>query len=750
MTGVTRLGVGAGLVGRQAEVSALTAALDRAAAATPAGVLMSGDAGVGKSRLVAEATARGSTAGFTVLTGRCLDAAESSLPYLPFTEIVGALPPELVARHVALRHLLPAGVPREETGGRELGQLRVFDAVLSVLDELTATTPVLVVVEDLHWADRSSRDLLVFLLSRLDAQRLVVLATYRSDDLHRRHPLRPVLAELVRLPAVERIDLDPLGDADALALVRELAAGTLARPLLHSVARRSEGNAFFAEELVAACSDGLPHSLVEVLLSRVERLSAGTQRLLRVAAVAGTHVHHDQLAVVSGLDVEELEQALREAVNHHVLVPESAVRDGYTFRHALLREAVHHDLLPGERSRLHAAFATLLADPATPDEPGRAARLAHHALAAHDLPGALAASVQAAREADHREAPAELLLHTERALELWPAVPDAETVAGEPEYRLTQLAAYAASATGDPDRGTALGRRGLELAELRGDPILSADMRLRYATRLMERGDDHRMARAAAEQALEVFATGPPSGDLAWCHAVLARTHYRVDEFDQAVRSAEAALATARAVPDTDDDARAAAADALVTLANCDQFLGRPERARARTAEARRLAHRSGHLGVELRAYYSIGLSLLEDCRFVAAATELAAGEERAAATGLRWSVFGLDVRVGHVVAGRLRATPLLAAVTAMAGRAGIALGSSRAVTDVLTPREHTVLEQVAHGLTNRQVGAALFISEKTVSVHLSRVMAKLGAGSRTEAVSAAYERGLLAPRVPT
>jgi hypothetical protein len=226
------------------------------------------------------------------------------------------------------------------------------------------------------------------------------------------------------------------------------------RPLLHRVALRSEGNAFFAEELVSACSDDLPASLVDVLLTASSAAGGGA------AAAAGggggrPRVRHDQLAAVSGLGVDELEQALRDAVNHHVLVPEAG--EGYAFRHALLREAIDRDLLPGERTRLHAAFAAMLADPARPDEPGRAARSPHHALAAHDLPGALAASVRAAREADEREAPAELLLHAERALELWSAVPDAEAVAGAPEYKLTRMAAWAASATGDPDRGTALG-----------------------------------------------------------------------------------------------------------------------------------------------------------------------------------------------------------------------------------------------------------------------------------------------------
>ncbi|WP_433556899.1 helix-turn-helix transcriptional regulator [Pseudonocardia xinjiangensis] len=1006
MTGVARLGVGIGLVGRRHEVTALAAALDRAVEGRPTGVLLSGDAGVGKSRLVAETVERAEAAGFVVLLGRCTDAAEASLPYLPFTEVVGsltALRPALVAEHPALRHLLPGGFPRGAQSGedRDLGQLRVFDAVLSVLDELTTTAPALLVVEDLHWADRSSRDLLVFLLSRLTRQRLVVLSTYRADDLHRRHPLRPVLSELVRLPAVERVELAPLGPQEALELVRLLADGSLPEPLLRNAARRSEGNAFFAEELVSASSDGMPHGLAEVLLARIEGLTPATQRVLRIASVAGRRVTHQRLAAVSGLPVDELEQALREAVAHHVLVADTqaggiSTDDAYVFRHALLREAIYNELLPGERSRLHSAYATLLADRSAPGrtaEPDRAAELAHHAMAGHDLPLALAASVQAAHEANDREAPAEVLLHAERAMELWPAVPDAEAVARIDEGTLTRWAAWGASATGDPDRGIALGRRALELAEQRGDPMLTSAIARRYAWRLLDLSGREQEAREVARRALDLVVDLPPSATLAWAHAVLARVLARVDHFDEARKQAEAALDVARGLPDHDAMAPGATADALVTLAVCEEYGGHAERARRLLAEAKPLARRSASLGVELRAYYALGISLLDDGRLAEAVEEFAAGEERAAATGTTWGGYGLELRVAHVIARfqrgdwdaaeeaaelagesvsatvasrltaagllttvargrfeaagrrlaelrdssptddqvimlvgqagaeaalwqgrpaeaaervtealtglrcspsaghaphlggimlaalgvsaqadlaaaghapvaeataagrallataehtaatglpragtlgpegaawlcraraeltrivgpadpsvwsglvdafafetgepggtgspgyrqayallrraearlgtgaphgdvepdlraalrtseRLAARPLAAAVRALAARAGVRLEAEPARPEPrgagpFTPRERSVLALVAAGHTNRQIGAALFISEKTVSVHLSRVMAKLGASSRTEAVSVAYARGLLAP----
>ena len=663
MTDVARLGVGIELVGRRAELAELTGALARAAAGRPSGVLLAGDAGVGKSRLLAEVVEHAAGLGHPVLIGRCLDTAESSLPYLPFTEIVGRLAdtrPELVARHAALRSLLPGRHARDEQAveDRRFGQVRVFDAVLSVLDELAADAPTLVVLEDLHWADRSSRDLLAFLLSRLSSQRLVLVASYRTDDLHRRHPLRPVLAELVRLPAVERMELAPLGPADTLALVRRLADGKLPEPALHRAARRSEGNAFFAEELVSGGAYGMPHELAELLIARIDGLPPTAQRILRVAAVAGRRVRHEQLAAVSGLDTDELEQALRDAVADRVLVtaPGSPADggDGYAFRHALLREAVYHELLPGERSRIHAGYAALLAGPGGPTgvvEPGRAAELAHHALAGHDLPLALAASVRAAGEADERDAPAELLVHAERALELWRAVPDAEVVAGVEEVTVTRWAAWGASATGDPDRGIALGRRALELAEQRADPQLSALLGRLYALRLLDLGGREQEALAAARRALGLIAGEPPSGDLAWAHAVLARVLGRLDQFAEAISEAQAARAVASQLPADDRDALGASADALVTLAVCDEYGGRPEQARRQLDEATALARRAGNLGVELRAYHAAGMSLLDAGRLPAAADQLAAGARRAEATGTTWSGYGLDLRVALVVA---------------------------------------------------------------------------------------------------
>ncbi|MEU6699000.1 AAA family ATPase [Pseudonocardia sp. NPDC046786] len=646
------------LLGRATELAALRAALAGAVGGRAGAVLLSGDAGIGKSRLAGELASAAAAAGARVVVGRCLDTGSAPLPYLPFSEVLAGLQAtdrELLAERPALRGLLPGGTPAPERAAadRELDRLAVFDGVAGALRAGAAQAPLLVVLEDLHWADRSSRELLGYLLARLGSQRLLVLATYRSDDLHRRHPLRRTLAELVRLPAVRRLELGPLPAADVLELVRHRVSSTgspLPEETLHRIADRSGGNAFFAEEMVAAGRAELPEAIADVLLTRLDQLSEQARVVLQVASLAERRIPHDLLCDAAGLPADELAAGLREAVSHHVLVPAGAAGDTYAFRHALLREAVHDDLLPGERARRHARLAELLADRL--DEPGAAAELARHAVAAHDLPRALAASVLAAREAQRRHGPAEALLHTERALELWPAVPDPVQVAGVAESVLLRDAAWAAGAAGDPERATALGALAVRVADEREGPLAAAGTRIRYAMRLLDRGSGLEEAIGAAEAAIQLLADEPPGPDLAWAHAVLARALVNADRPEPAWPQARAALAV---VDGTDRAAltgaelrnlTAAHADALITLAFCAQTEGDPARARDLLADAAELAAASGSRTVELRTVWNRGVSLLEEGRLDDAVTEFDDGSRRAAGYGLSWVGYGLDFQV--------------------------------------------------------------------------------------------------------
>jgi DNA-binding CsgD family transcriptional regulator len=663
---VPRLGSGIPLVARDREFTRLRATFDQAAGGSPAAVLVSGDAGVGKTRLTDELTAMAREKDAVVLVGRCLDAGETGLPYLPFAEALGQAPnrERVVQQHPPLARLLsdvgvPAGpdpgpggslsygsvvVGGGRTGQRpeqDVGQLQLFDAVHAVLGELAANRCVVLVLEDLHWADASSRRLLAFLVARLRDQRLLIVGTYRGDDLHRRHPLRPLLAELVRLPAVERLELTPFSAADSRAFVVALAEDGLDEDTVREVAGRSEGNAFFAEELLAAYADGgggIPATLVDVLLSRVERLSEPAQRVIRVASVAGRRAPHVVLSEVAGLAEAELEDALREAVQHHVLVAtvDKAVQV-YAFRHALLSEAVYGDLLPGERVRMHAAFARHLA--AERGQRGVNAALAHHSMESHQLPQALAASIDAAEEARHAGAPSEALHHLERALKLWDVVAPEERPAQHKETNLLGHASLLAGSAGEPERAIAFARSAVRLADETGDRVASAHLRRRlaFALYVLEREDE---ARTIIDKAWELIADEPPSWHKAWVLAVYAMILRSTGDTAKAREFAELAVRDAREIGE-----RGVEADALITLGALDDGDGNSEVSRGRLRQAVRLAAESKSVTVELRAHHYLAVSRYEDGDLAEANDVIDTGLERARSTGLTWSTYGFELR---------------------------------------------------------------------------------------------------------
>jgi len=205
-------------VGRVAERAALTEALERAVAGQPGIVLITGEAGVGKTRLLTEASKLADALGATTVSGVCVDAAAGTLSYAPFVDIVrdlhraGLTTSLPTATRAELGRLVPVVSPRPDPGpiAEEGGQGRLFAAIRDALSVASSTRPILVTIEDLHWADRSTRAFLVYLASSLCRERVLVVTTYRPDELHRRHPLRPLLAELERDVRHRRVELTPL------------------------------------------------------------------------------------------------------------------------------------------------------------------------------------------------------------------------------------------------------------------------------------------------------------------------------------------------------------------------------------------------------------------------------------------------------------------------------------------------------------------------------------------------------------
>ncbi|WP_398979568.1 AAA family ATPase [Streptomyces sp. I05A-00742] len=522
-------------VGRTDELGVLTDALARAAAGEPQCLLVGGEAGVGKSRLIDEFLTAAAAAGAVTAVGGCVEIGSDGLPFAPVSTALRGLHRQLgdeLARAAAgqegeLARLLPElGETARES---EDGRARLFELTARLLERLTADRTIVLAIEDLHWADRSTRELLSYLFRSLHTARLVIVATYRSDDIHRRHPLRPFLAEADRMRALGRVELSRFTRDEVRAQLTGISGTTPDRELLDRVFERSDGNAFFVEELAASitdgCRSGLSDSLRELLLVRIEALGEDAQRVVRVASEGGSAVEYALLRAVAGLGEDELIEALRQAVGASVLVPTSD-GDGYRFRHSLAREAVADDLLPGERSRLHRRYAEALED-----EPGlvRAdelpGRLASHWYHAHEPAKALPAVLEASVHARRRCAYAEKLRLLECALELWEDAPvevrealrpldfaDFYPACGCDEEALqhTDLLAeivVVANLAGDRDRALAMAKKALRKPGM--DPVRAAWFWLQRS-RLMSalgRGD----GREELSTAQELVEGLPPS-----------------------------------------------------------------------------------------------------------------------------------------------------------------------------------------------------------------------------------------------
>jgi predicted ATPase len=422
-------------------------------------MLLGGEAGVGKSRLIAEFAGQAHAQGARVLIGSCLPLGAEGLPFAPFTEVIGDLAREdgapaiielLGGRAGEIARLLP-DLGASDAGPGE-GRGGLFEQMLTLLKQLGDRGPVVLGIEDLHWAGPSTRDLLAFLVSnQQELPGVLIAGTFRSDELHRTHPLRALLAGLARLAWVQRAELPPLTRRETAELLAAILGREAEPKRADSVFSRSEGNPLHAGELLC-CEDFWPGPLRHLLHARAQRLPPAAQHVLRIAAAAGQRAGYALLSAVSGLGGDELERVLRPAVAGNLLVADSG---GYAFRHALIREAMYGDLLPGERSRVHARLAEAIAADESLAIGQATVQLAHHWYAAHDLGHALASAWQAAAETSRVFAYAEQLSMLARVSELWDKVPDAAQRIGTSYDRLLEQAARVARLIGQERRARA-------------------------------------------------------------------------------------------------------------------------------------------------------------------------------------------------------------------------------------------------------------------------------------------------------
>jgi DNA-binding CsgD family transcriptional regulator/tetratricopeptide (TPR) repeat protein len=558
--------------------------LERALAATQEGsgsiILIAGEAGIGKTRLACELAIRARAAGFEALLGRSIDLVGTELPYQPFVE--------------ALR---PLGELRRDDGRAARSQLQVFEDTRALLAERAATAPVLLVLEDLHWADTSTLDLVVFLAHNVEGHRILLVATFRADELASAERVRRVAEGVRRSGSAVALDLGPLEKEELTTLLAARTGGLPSTTLTDAIIARSEGNPFFAEELLAASGDragALPLGLRDVILQRVSGLDDQTQGLLRLAAAAGRDVGYPLLRGATTLPERRVRESLRRAVEHGVLLADHEARS-FRFRHALLAEAIYATILPGEREELHGRLADELARSGVASP----AELAPHWEAAGRSTEAFTASIEAARHAEAVFGLAEAHAHLERALALWDEVPDAAELA---ELDLAALCAWAAKLAdhvGAAPRAVELARRAIELVEAQ-DPHRAVRMYVDLGEYLFATGSN-KASLAAVEHAVELAQAEPKSPERPYALGTLAGLLMVAGRYAESLPISEEALALARNLGAREAEVRA------LTVRGCDlAYLGCADEGLADFRKAMRLAEEIGdHLGLE-RAYLNL------------------------------------------------------------------------------------------------------------------------------------------------
>lgn len=553
------------LVGRDAELDTLEDALLSANRGEGQIVLLAGEAGLGKSRLATELQRRALRIGMTVLWGGCSEA-DLSLPYLPFLEAIGnylatsdlaSVREQLgpVRRELAplFPQLEPDSISRDQ-GDASQAKLRLFEAILALLRVPADKKGVLIVLEDIHWADASTRELLDYLPRRLAGMRMMILGTYRTDELHRKHPLAPIIQGWRRSRAAEVVELHPLGPEGVASMVRDIFDNNEVTPefrdFLHG---RSEGNPFVIEEFLKAAVDRgdiyrgkekwerkpltdlrMPQTVKDTILLRVERLAPEQSEILQAAAILGSSCSYQSLVALSGKDEPTVQAALHASIQQQLVEEDPKARGRYRFRHALTREAIYDDMIAPRREQLHSRAADMIAkqDGAVPMD------IAHHLFAANRWADGIPMGMKAAEDAEGSQAYREAAALYDRMLA---HVHDDRTRA-----RLLCRLGNAHFQAIDPARAQHYLEEGIPLMERQGDLREAAQCRMILGRCYWERSRPED-ARAEYERARFIFEAEGPSEDLANVYIRLAGMHLFNLEAEECAAMARQAIQVAEA-----------------------------------------------------------------------------------------------------------------------------------------------------------------------------------------------------------
>lgn len=517
--------------------------------------LIAGPAGVGKSRLAAEALRIAEALGLSRLVGHCSPGPTG--PYAPFVTAVRRRARTLNSESLAALFdgpaflaaaLLPEaakmlGLPEQVPHRDDL-----FAAVWQLFSRLAAPGGCILLLEDLHWADSDSLGLLSYLANERSDLDLWLVGTYRSDELHRTHPLTLALAELRRARLYDEIGLRPLGQEDLRQMVSAIFDGTkVSDEFIHALLDRTEGNPFFVEELIKVLVERgdiyreadtwarrdlaaieMPITVRETLLSRARELGTAELEILQLAAVAGEHIDVPVLALAAGTASAAIDNVIREGLRLQLLAER---RDGprttYAFRHALTREAIVDDVVGPDRQRLHQRLADALATVYTDDLDAVAAELADHFAHAGEVSKAVEFGARAARRAAASYAVEEAARRYESTLRL---------LSRDASERLALLLEAGRALVEGPDRrlAVAFATEAQQLARTRSDPVAEAKALMIMQRDAWESGDTQR-ALSMLREAL-VLVRGHDDWEEALVRARLARLLVLGDHKEEAAK----------------------------------------------------------------------------------------------------------------------------------------------------------------------------------------------------------------------
>ena len=513
------------LVGREAETELLAASLEAASQGQPRFVLVAGEAGIGKTRLLNEATKLAEALGLRVLTGTAIEGG-AAMPYLPLLAPLAACARDASDTAAAAVRRLVTGEP---SSGRsdDIGAARLIESIFAIL----VREPTLLLIDDVHWADASTVVVVDHISHRARSESLAVVVAARDDQPGELARLRFVDGRRFLSLTLRRLTEEEVAEQVAVLLDRLPEAD-----LVSTVFDRSAGNPFFVEQLLAAGPGAAPAPLRTLTLRRLMGLPGSARRAVEALAVIGRPADETLVAEVAGIEDREAEAGLREAAGRGVTLP---VGEGFAFRHPLFQEVVVGELPGSTRRRLHRRTAEALSA-----RRGEPAERAAHWWQADDTERAWAAALEAADSAERAFAFAETRLHLHRALEVWP-----DGVDGRVDCLLR--AANAAWLAGDPVAALGMAQRA------RGEGSLdTAALQLALATYAWDAGELDVGATAFERAAGLVRGDTPPTtrSQSLWA---LARARIGQERYDDARAAAAEAAVIAHDAADRVSEARA-------------------------------------------------------------------------------------------------------------------------------------------------------------------------------------------------